>query len=417
MARLGDHPNVVSVYDVGTRGRHDLHRRAVRARRLARRPDANAAAPAHGRGAGARGGARRRGGAGPRARARRRPPRRQAGQRALGERDVALLTDFGVAHTLEDLRLTAEHAHVGTVPYMPPEQARGAPADPRSDLYALGVMLFELLLRRAAVHRPGRAGDPAPSTPAPRARAWRRAIPAIAPQLDALVAQLMAIDPAERPQSAAALLERLGALAPDGPAPVPPRPRRPLRRVRPPAAGAGGRATGPVRRPRRAARALRETWRRAVAGEPGVVLVRGNAGIGKTRLCTQFAREAHADGGTVLYGRCEEEALAPYGPFVEALRHFAAHQPALPEELAAARRASSSRGSAGPCRARRSRRPVAGLGPRGRPLPAVRGRGHARRRDGGPGAAAGDLRRPALGRRADAADAPPPRPVRRHDAR
>ena len=35
----------------------------------------------------------------------------------------------------------------------------------------------------------------------------------------------------------------------------------------------------------------------------------------------------------MLYGRCEEDVLAPYGPFVEALRHFAAHQPALPEEL------------------------------------------------------------------------------------
>ena len=143
----------------------------------------------------------------------------------------------------------------------------------------------------------------------------------------------MAIDPAERPPSAAVLLERLDALSPDGPAPVPPRPVRPLAEaVRLPPALAGGRQAAFVGRTS-ALGELRDTWRRALAGEPGVVLVRGNAGIGKTRLCTQFAREVHAEGGTVLYGRCEEEALAPYGPFVEALRQFAVHQPDLPQQL------------------------------------------------------------------------------------
>ena len=114
---------------------------------------------------------------------------------------------------------------------------------------------------------------------------------------------------------------------------MPPRPVRALAEaVRLPPALAGGRQAAFVGRTS-ALGELRDTWRRAVAGEPGVVLVRGNAGIGKTRLCTQFAREVHAEGGTVLYGRCEEEALAPYGPFVEALRHFAVQQPDLPEQL------------------------------------------------------------------------------------
>ena len=225
----------------------------------------------------------------------------------------------------------------------------------------------------------------------------------------------MAIDPAERPPSAAALLERLDALSPDGPAPVPPRPVRPLAEaVRLPPALAGGRQAAVRRAHERARRAARHLAPRASPASPGVVLVRGNAGIGKTRLCTQFAREVHADGGTVLYGRCEEEALAPYGPFVEALRHFAAHQPDLPEQLAAC--------PAGFELARLGW-PVPGAAPQAPPAPGSdRAAGRyqlfeaavdARRRDGGPGAAARDLRRRALGRRADAAAAAPPRPLRR----
>jgi DNA-binding SARP family transcriptional activator/tetratricopeptide (TPR) repeat protein len=67
---------------------------------------------------------------------------------------------------------------------------------------------------------------------------------------------------------------------------------------------------------------LREAWRQARRGERRLVLVAGEAGIGKTRLTRQFALEAH-DGGTVLRAACEEDALVPYRPFVDALRHFA----------------------------------------------------------------------------------------------
>jgi class 3 adenylate cyclase len=65
--------------------------------------------------------------------------------------------------------------------------------------------------------------------------------------------------------------------------------------------------------------------RRAVQSAEGtlrVVLVRGEPGIGKTRLCAEAARPAHANGTTVLYGRSDEDAAVPYQPFVEALRHY-----------------------------------------------------------------------------------------------
>jgi class 3 adenylate cyclase len=69
---------------------------------------------------------------------------------------------------------------------------------------------------------------------------------------------------------------------------------------------------------------LEAAWKAAVAGNRRAVLVSGEPGIGKTRLLTEAALAAHAAGGTVLYGRCDEELALPYQPFVEALRHYVA---------------------------------------------------------------------------------------------
>ncbi|MBE2199122.1 MAG: protein kinase [Anaerolinea sp.] len=58
---------------------------------------------------------------------------------------VGVLTDFGVARMLEGMQLTGTGATIGTPDYMSPEQARGEPAGPASDVYALGVLLYEML--------------------------------------------------------------------------------------------------------------------------------------------------------------------------------------------------------------------------------------------------------------------------------
>ncbi len=55
------------------------------------------------------------------------------------------VTDFGIARTLGDSTLTNVGSVLGTAQYMSPEQARGEPAGPASDLYAVGVVLFQLL--------------------------------------------------------------------------------------------------------------------------------------------------------------------------------------------------------------------------------------------------------------------------------
>jgi len=65
---------------------------------------------------------------------------------------------------------------------------------------------------------------------------------------------------------------------------------------------------------------LERAWSRA----PTAPSRRCEAGIGKTRLVTEFAGRRARDGTTVAWGRCSEEGLGAYLPFVEAARHLVA---------------------------------------------------------------------------------------------
>src|SRR6478672_294900 len=64
----------------------------------------------------------------------------------LDTQGAAYIGDFGVARSLAGSGMTATGAVVGTPEYLSPEQARGAPVDARSDLYALGLILYEMLV-------------------------------------------------------------------------------------------------------------------------------------------------------------------------------------------------------------------------------------------------------------------------------
>ena len=79
---------------------------------------------------------------------------------------------------------------------------------------------------------------------------------------------------------------------------------------------------------------LRRWWADALLGEGGLVLIGGESGMGKTRLVARLASEARVDGATVLYGRADQEAVRPYQPFGQALRHLVAHTPGLAAEAA-----------------------------------------------------------------------------------
>ena len=83
---------------------------------------------------------------------------------------------------------------------------------------------------------------------------------------------------------------------------------------------------------------INKAWDRVVGGggSAQVVLLAGEAGIGKSRLAARFAAEAGAAGATVLYGACEEQSLVPYEPFSEAIGNRAPDRHEIEERLIAA---------------------------------------------------------------------------------
>jgi len=73
--------------------------------------------------------------------------------------------------------------------------------------------------------------------------------------------------------------------------------------------------------------ALVEAFKAAEAGERQAVLLSGEPGIGKTTLASSFAVEAATHGASVLFGRCDEDLLVPYQPWVGALAHLVEYAP------------------------------------------------------------------------------------------
>ena len=211
--RLGDHPNVITVYDTGE---HDglpylvlramtggsladlLQRERPSIARVIRLGGEVAAALAH------------------------------AHAHDVVHRDIkpdnvwlaadgsAAVGDFGIAHLLGAERLTAEGVVVGTVRYLSPEQIRGEEIGASSDLYALGITLYELVTGRP----PFTAKDATlvltqhlTSAPVPPSEHE----PAIPDELERLILALLAKQPGQRPSSAAevaAALTAMGAARP-----------------------------------------------------------------------------------------------------------------------------------------------------------------------------------------------------------
>ena len=74
---------------------------------------------------------------------------------------------------------------------------------------------------------------------------------------------------------------------------------------------------------RQALARLHRTFVRVQAGRIlHLEVIYGEAGVGKTRLCSEFARSAHERSATVLFGRCTESAGSAYQPFLQALGHL-----------------------------------------------------------------------------------------------
>lgn len=253
---------------------------------------------------------------------------------------TACLIDFGLATRVSEER---EEPAAGTLAYSAPEQSGvlHRPVDGRADLYALGAVLFECatgeppfvaqdvseLLRLHAV------------APAPDPRELRAEL---SPALAAIIGRLLAKDPDDRYQSATGLLADLRRLAAEpeiavfdlGTADEPVGTRREVPLI-------GRDAEMAV---------LRERWRRVLGGHGQMVLLRGAAGSGKSRLARELAAEVQGAGHPVLRGRSTATDAQPLGALRSAVDEHVRSVRRLPEpeRAVASRRLVAAAGQAAP---------------------------------------------------------------------
>ena len=127
----------------------------------------------------------------------------KAGNVLVAKDGQVKVADFGIARVFAggDSELTQAGTVMGTATYFSPEQAQGKPVDPRSDLYSLGVVLYEML-----VGQPPFSGDEPVAIAYAHVhevpKACGRSIPALPVEIDAITLKLLAKDPANRYPSA-----------------------------------------------------------------------------------------------------------------------------------------------------------------------------------------------------------------------
>ncbi len=133
-----------------------------------------------------------------------------------GESDVVKVLDFGIAKVVDTAEagpaLTRAGFVCGTPEYMSPEQAKGAPLDARSDLYSVGVLLFQLVTRRLPFDADTAVGFATKHLTEPPPPPSRIRPGGCSAELERLILQALSKDPAARPQTAEAFLDALNAL-------------------------------------------------------------------------------------------------------------------------------------------------------------------------------------------------------------
>ena len=203
--------------------------------------------------------------------------------------DFGLMSRFGGAGSRD--ALIARRLRAGTVHYMAPEQIQGGHADPRTDLYAMGCMLYEWLCGRRPF--PGDTNADIlrghlELTPTPPSSLVRD----LPPELDGLIMRLLERDAAARFGHATDVAEAISAIGGLGPtsSDIPARPYLYPPRLQ-------GRSDTMAR--------FWDALDKPLALRPGLVLMRGESGSGKTRLLEELTGVAARLGYRVLLGECD----------------------------------------------------------------------------------------------------------------
>ena len=230
----------------------------------------------------------------------------------LTEDGTAKIGDFGLAMMTDRSRLTREAMMIGTVSYMPPEQATGGDITPKADLYSLGAMLYEMV-----TGRPPFLGDDEIAiigqhiNTAPVAPTWHSSH---CPRpLEAVIMRLLAKDPAERPDSAQDVFNALDAIDLTARGESVEQDATSLESL------AGGVFVGRQAEMDQLKAALEDV----LGGSGRLLTLVGEPGIGKTRTSEELATYAGLRGAQVLWGRCYETGgQPPYWPWVQAIRGY-----------------------------------------------------------------------------------------------
>ncbi|TMK98924.1 MAG: hypothetical protein E6G34_05305 [Actinobacteria bacterium] len=237
------------------------------------------------------------------------------------------LTDFGLSKRVVETTGGTMGRPLGSVHYMSPEHIRGERVDARSDVYSLGCLLYECLTGEAPYARDSEVAVLYAHLEAqcPRVSARRREVPAA---VDAVIAWALAKEPAERPASAGELADAL-AQALEGSFTAPSAP--------------AGATQAELASPRPSARRERELVGRfeqeaalvgaledALLGHGGLVLLVGEAGIGKTELARALAGEAARRGVPTVWsaGGAFGEVPPPYWHWAQVVQTLARRQDA-----------------------------------------------------------------------------------------
>ncbi len=225
---------------------------------------------------------------------------------SLSANNTVKLMDFGLARMSGKTRLTQKGAFIGTLSYLAPEIILGQEASPRSDLYALGVMLYEMSTGRPPFEADNLTAVISQHLHAPVVppSAYNEAITA---DLERLIVQLLSKRPEARPASAEEVGRDLASLSQATAGYRQPAAINQLNRL------VRGRMVG---REEELSQAV-SLWERSAGGDGQLLLISGEPGIGKTRFVKELNAYAEISGGRSLLGLCYAQERTPYGPIAQ----------------------------------------------------------------------------------------------------